>query len=85
MPNVCGCVHGLYMWTVLTYKAVLSNQLQGQLVCQHWRVAMGDIGEGPGMDKHWCTLKKKTGGTQVREELRKGEGQQFTPKAVYST
>lgn len=49
------------MWTVLTHKAVLSNQFQGQLVRQHRRVAMGDVGKGPGMDKHWCTLEKNRG------------------------
>lgn len=43
---------------LLTDKAVPSNQLQGQLVCQHRGVAMGDVGEGPGVDKHWCALQQ---------------------------
>lgn len=68
----------LYMWTVLTHKAVLSDQLQGQLVRQHRGVAMGDVGEGPGMDKHWCALKQTWG----HSKLGKGaKWQQFTQKA----
>lgn len=43
---------------VLTHKAVPSNQLQSQLVCQHGGVAMGDVGEGPSVHKHWRTLQQ---------------------------
>ena len=48
---VCVCVR-----VSLTNIAVLSNQLQCQLVCQHGGVAMGDVGKGPSVDEHWSTL-----------------------------
>lgn len=52
------CMHGLH---ALTHKAVLSDQLQSQLVCQHRGVAMGDVGEGPSVDKHRRTLQQLRG------------------------
>lgn len=51
----------------LTDKAVLSNQLQSQLVRQHRGVAMGNVGEGPGVDKHWCALQQLEGRTNMQQ------------------
>lgn len=64
--RACGCA---FVWSFckeLTYIAIPSNQLQSQLVCQHWGAAMGDVGKGPSMDKHWCTLRQLEGHTNIQ-------------------
>lgn len=78
----CGCAYTRLAHVIcecglraLTHEAVPSNQLQSQLVCQHRGVAMGDVGKGPSMDKHWCTLQQLEGHTNMQEELRKKETQ----------
>ena len=40
---------------------------------------MGDIGEGPSMDKHWCTLQQLEGHTDCQEGPRK---QQLTQISI---
>lgn len=37
-------------------KPISPNQLQGNLVCQDGRVAVGDVGKGTGVDKHGSAL-----------------------------
>ena len=40
---------------------------------------MGDVGKGPGVDKHWRTLQQLEGHTNMQEELRKhGNPRQLT-------
>ena len=37
-------------------KPTSPDQLQGNLVCQDGRVAVGDVGKGTGVDKHRSAL-----------------------------
>lgn len=44
----------------LTHVAVLADQFESQLVRQHWRVSVGDVGERSGVHKHRRALEHQT-------------------------
>lgn len=62
------CVICMRSLCALTHKTVASNQLQSKLVRQHRGVAMGDVGERPGVDKHWCALQQLEAHTNIKDE-----------------
>lgn len=41
-----------------TYKPFRTNQLQGNLISQDGRVAMGNVSKRTGMNEHGCSLEK---------------------------
>lgn len=40
---------------------------------------MGDVGEGPGVDKHWCALQQLEGHMNMLEAFQRANSQELNP------